>query len=105
MEVGARDAMVAGEKIFHRIGDGRPRTCRNAVKLAAIAGGEYYRFFENSAPAELARGLQRLLGSKCHALAKLHRRGPMVAADQRQMCAAHCAVARETFRVGNSRHQ
>src|SRR6185437_9243915 len=79
VKFGGRNAVIAGEKILHRIGYRRPRICRNAIKLAAIARGKHHRFFENSSLAEFSRSLQRLLGSERHALAKLHRSRAMVA--------------------------
>ena len=61
--------MVGGKEFLHRLGDGRISGGRDAVQLAAIAGGKHDRLFENPAPAQLASGIQRLLRRKRHALA------------------------------------
>ena len=87
VQFGARDAMKGGEKFFHRVGDRGAGRRGHAVQLAAIAGGEHHRFFENSLAAQFVGGFKRLLGRERDALAKFHRRGAMVAADQRDVYA------------------
>jgi len=44
---------------------------RNAVTLAAVAGGEDERFFEEAAGAEFVRGAASLFGGEGDALAEL----------------------------------
>src|SRR5271154_2555630 len=105
IQLGTRDPMEGCEEIFHFIGDRGARRGGHAIQFAAVARGKNDGFIENSAAAQFAGSVQRLLSCERDALAELDRSRAMVATNQRDAYAARSASGGRAFRVGRGSHQ
>ena len=109
VDLRAGNSVIRREEVLQRLGDRSGGSVGDAVQFAAIARREHDRLLENSLPAQLGGGLQRLLLRECDALAQLNRRGAMIAPDQHDVdtpaSAALGAAGSPGLRIGRRGHQ
>src|ERR1700683_3110846 len=72
------------EVFFHRFGGGRREIAWDAIQFAAIARGNHYGFFQDSAFLQFVGRLQSLLRSESNPLAPLDRSAAMLVAHKRR---------------------